>query len=76
MPPPAHHPHFALGDEPPLLLSLPQDPLLHIISLLDVVDLLKFEAAAKSAAPSATLAWPEEQMEGAGASIMRAASAC
>ena len=41
---------LSLGDEPPLLLSLPQDPLLHIISLLDVVDLLKFEAAAKSAA--------------------------
>ena len=41
---------LSLGDEPPaLLLSLPADMLLHIISLLGV-DLLKFEAAAKSAA--------------------------
>ncbi len=42
---------LSLGDEPPaLLLSLPADMLLHIVSLLDVVGLLKFEAAAKSAA--------------------------
>ena len=41
---------LSLGDEPPaLLLSLPADMLLHLVSLLDVVGLLKFEAAAKSA---------------------------